>query len=120
MKKRDQYIKLVEWSEEDQCCIGSVPGWIGRCCYGEKEEEVFHDLCGIVDEWIEIYKNAGIELPDPTNRNNSGKFKSYKPSTKFKKLRGIATAKMTTDEIMSLTRTPEIQHDSQPITRIST
>ena len=48
MKERDQYIKLVEWSEEDQCYTGSVPGWIGRCCHGEKEEEVFRELCKIV------------------------------------------------------------------------
>lgn len=45
---------------------------------------------------------------------------SGKQPTKFKKLRGIATAKMSTDEIMSLTRSPEIRHDSQPITRILT
>jgi predicted HicB family RNase H-like nuclease len=74
MKKRDQYIKLVEWSEEDQCYIGSVPGWIGRCCHGEKEEDVFRELCEIVDEWIEIYQNEGIELPVPTNKKYSGKF----------------------------------------------
>ena len=74
MKEQDQYIKLVEWSEEDQCYIGSVPGWIGRCCHGEKEEDVFRELCGIVDEWIELYKNEGIELPVPTNKKYSGKF----------------------------------------------
>jgi len=74
MKERDQYIKLVEWSEEDQCYIGSVPGWIGRCCHGEEEEEVFRELCEIVDEWVKIYKNEGIELPNPTNKKYSGKF----------------------------------------------
>ena len=30
MKERDKYLKLVEWSEEDQCYVGSVPGWIGN------------------------------------------------------------------------------------------
>ncbi len=74
MKERDRYIKLVEWSDEDQCYIGSIPGWIGQCCHGENEEEVFHDICQIIDEWIEIYKNEGIELPNPTNKKYSGKF----------------------------------------------
>ena len=74
MKARDQYIKLVEWSEEDQCYIGSIPGWIGQCCHGENEEKVYHELCRIVDEWIEIYKNGGIKLPNPTNKKYSGKF----------------------------------------------
>lgn len=30
MKIADQYIKLVEWSEEDQCYVGSSPGFIGK------------------------------------------------------------------------------------------
>ena len=74
MKERDQYIKLVEWSKEDQCYIGSIPGWLGQCCHGDDEEKVYHELCQIVDEWIEIYKNEGLNLPTPTNRKYSGKF----------------------------------------------
>ena len=34
-----------------------------------------------------------VKMEDPRNRNN-----------KFKKLRGVATVRMTTDEIMALTR----------------
>jgi len=74
MKERDKYIKLVEWSEEDQCYVGSIPGWIGQCFHGEKEEKVYHELCQIVDEWIEIYKQDGLTLPNPTNRKLSGGF----------------------------------------------
>ena len=74
MKERDQYIKLVEWSEEDQSYIGSIPGWIGQCCHGQKEEKVYHELCQIVDEWIEIFKQDGLPLPNPTNKKFSGKF----------------------------------------------
>ena len=54
MKARDRYLKIVEWSDEDQCYVGSVPGWIGKCCHGDKEERVYQKLCQIVDEWIEI------------------------------------------------------------------
>ncbi len=74
MKERDQYIKLVEWSEEDQCYIGSIPGWIGQCCHGENEEAVYRELCRIIDEWIEIYKSEDIKLPNFTNKKYSGKF----------------------------------------------
>ena len=49
MKKRGRYLKIVEWSEEDQCYIGSVPGWIGNCCHGNDEEKVYRKLCQIVD-----------------------------------------------------------------------
>ncbi len=27
------------------------------------EEKVYKELCQIVDEWIEIYKNDGVKLP---------------------------------------------------------
>ena len=74
MKPRDKYLKLVVWSDKDQCYVGSVPGWIDACCHGSDEAEVYRDLCGIVDEWIEIYRKDGRPLPPPTNRNFSGKF----------------------------------------------
>ena len=74
MKKRDKYLKLVEWSEDDQCYIGSIPGWIGQCCHGDQEEKVYHELCQITDEQLEIYKNEGMSLPTPTNKKYSGKF----------------------------------------------
>ncbi len=74
MKPRDQYLKLVRWSEEDGCYIGSVPGWIGDCCRGNNEEEVYAELCRIVDEWIRISRKDKRPLPPPTNRSYSGKF----------------------------------------------
>jgi predicted HicB family RNase H-like nuclease len=74
MKDRDRYLKIVEWSEEDGCYVGSVPGWIGKCCHGDDEAEVYRELCAIVDEWIEIYQKDGRPLPPPTSRDYSGKF----------------------------------------------
>ena len=63
MNKKDYYLKIVEWSPEDQCYIGSIPGWIGRCCHGDNEQEVYSQLCRILDEWIEIYEKDNIPLP---------------------------------------------------------
>jgi predicted HicB family RNase H-like nuclease len=74
MKERDRYLKIVEWSDEDQCYVGAVPGWIGKCCHGSDEMKVYKDLCRIVDEWIAIYKKDGRPLPPPTNKKYSGKF----------------------------------------------
>jgi predicted HicB family RNase H-like nuclease len=74
MKERNQYFKLVEWSDEEQCYIGSIPGWIGQCCHGDREEKVYYELCQIVDEWIEIYKQESMPLPNSTNKKYSGKF----------------------------------------------
>ena len=75
MKERDRYLKIVEWSEEDQCYIGSVPGWIGKCYHGDNEEKVYRKLCQIVDEWIGIYAKDGRPLPPSTaGKRYSGKF----------------------------------------------
>ena len=74
MKERDRYLKIVEWSEEDGCYIGSVPGWIGKCCHGDDEMKVFQEVCEIVDEWIELYKKENRPLPPKTNKKYSGKF----------------------------------------------
>ena len=74
MKTRDKYLKLVEWSEEDKCYVGSIPGWIGKCCHSDDEMKVYTELNTILDEWIDIYNTEGRTLPDPTNKEYSGKF----------------------------------------------
>lgn len=74
MKESDRYLKIVAWSEEDGCYVGSVPGWIGPCCHGDDEAQVYEELCGVVDEWIELYKKDGRPLPPPTTKSYSGKF----------------------------------------------
>lgn len=75
MKTRDKYIKIVEWSEDDKCYVGSVPGFIGPCCHGDNEQEVYKQLCKILDEWIEIHRTDDLPLPDETaSRDYSGKF----------------------------------------------
>jgi len=63
MKDSDKYLKIVEWSEEDQCYLGSALGLIEHCCHGENELEVFTQLCVIVDEWIELLNSQHKALP---------------------------------------------------------
>jgi len=75
MKVADQYLKLVEWSEEDQCYIGSSPGFIGPCCDGKDEAKVYKELCGIVEEWVNIHQQDGLPLPKSfAAQSFSGKF----------------------------------------------
>ena len=50
MKESARYAKVVEWSEEDQCYVGSAPGLIFGGCHGNDERAVFDELCRIVDE----------------------------------------------------------------------
>lgn len=67
MKDSARYVKIVEWSEEDQCYVGSAPGLILGGCHGDDEKKVFDELCTIVDEAIELYRNDGKPLPPATS-----------------------------------------------------
>ncbi len=66
MKDSARYMKLVEWSDEDQCFVGQCPGIIGPCCHGEEETEVYAELCQIVEEWVALMTQAGKPLPPST------------------------------------------------------
>ena len=68
MKESDRYLKIVEWSEEDQKYIGSCPELFDGGCHGVNEVKVYKELCEIVDEWIEIYKKHGDPLPEPKHQ----------------------------------------------------
>ena len=66
MKDSANYVKIVEWSAEVECYIGSAPGLVYGGCHGDDETKVFEDLCQVVEESIEIYKRDGKALPPPT------------------------------------------------------
>ncbi len=70
MKETAQYVKIVEWSDEDNCFIGQCPGIIGPCCHGDDEAQVYTELCRIVEDWIETMKRDGKPLPPPTAGRN--------------------------------------------------
>jgi predicted RNase H-like HicB family nuclease len=67
MKDSARYVKIVEWSEEDQCYVGSSPGLIYGGCHGADEKEVFDHLCSVVEEAIELYRKDGKPLPPATS-----------------------------------------------------
>ena len=67
MKDSARYIKIVEWSEEDNCYVGSSPGLFWGGCHGERELDVFEELQRIVEETIELYEKEGKPLPPPTS-----------------------------------------------------
>ena len=66
MRDSARYVKLVEWSDQDRCYVGSAPGLIYGGCHGSDEKEVFGELCVIVDEAIALYRKDGKPLPAPT------------------------------------------------------
>jgi len=67
MRESARYVKIVEWSEEDQCFVGSCPGLFYGGCHGEDEKKVFEEVCQMVDESIALYHKDGKPLPPPTS-----------------------------------------------------
>ena len=67
MKEGARYVKIVEWSDEDACFVGSCPGLVYGGCHGADEVAVFEQLCAAVDEAIDLYRRDGKPLPPPTS-----------------------------------------------------
>jgi predicted RNase H-like HicB family nuclease len=55
MKPSDRYLKIVEWSEEDGCYVGTCPGLMLGGIHGDDEAAVYAELCEAVEEWIQVH-----------------------------------------------------------------
>ena len=66
MSSGTRYLKIVEWSDEDQCFVGSCPTLFFGGCHGDDEQLVFAELCDLVEETIELMQQEGKPLPPPT------------------------------------------------------
>lgn len=75
MKASHRYLKIVEWSEEDKCYVGSCPGLMLGGVHGKNEMKVYQKLCQVVEEWIKNLQKEGESLPPATAKQHySGKF----------------------------------------------
>lgn len=75
MKKlSDRYLKVVEWSEKDDCYIGTCPGLFIGGVHGKDEAKTYKELCEAVDDVIKTYDEDRQPLPEATNKEYSGKF----------------------------------------------
>ncbi len=68
-------MKVVEWSEQDNCYIGRIPGLALGGVHGKNEIKVYEKLGVLVDDWIKIHENEKIVLPPKTSgKKYSGRF----------------------------------------------
>lgn len=67
MKTGDQYHKWVEWSEEDQTYLGKCPDLISGI-HGEDPVQLYAELCMVVDELVNHFREQGRSLPPPKTR----------------------------------------------------
>ncbi len=71
MNQAAKYTKIVAWSEEDQCFIGSCPELFFGGCHGDDQQAVFAELCQIAEETVELLLGEGRPLPPPSGQNES-------------------------------------------------
>lgn len=67
MSDSTRYAKIIDWSDEDGCYMGSAPGLLYGGCHGDDERLVFEEACRVVGETIALYHNDGKPLPPPTS-----------------------------------------------------
>ncbi len=73
--KAAHYPKIVEWSEEDGCFVGTCPGLMFGGVHGQDEAKVYAELCQAVEEVIEVLETDGLPLPEALGKRAfSGKF----------------------------------------------
>lgn len=73
-KNSDDYLKIVEWSEDDHCYVGTAPGLIIGGVHGKSQKKVFGELCEAVEEAIQLLQKEGRPLPAAmANKKYSGK-----------------------------------------------
>lgn len=61
-----KYPMIVTWSEEDNCYIVSVPDLPGCMADGTTPENAVKNVQKIIDEWIDMAKELGREIPAPS------------------------------------------------------
>jgi predicted HicB family RNase H-like nuclease len=82
-----RYPRVIEWSEEDDCYVGSAPPLIGQCCHGSTETDVAKQLATIVDDLVQDVVDG--KMPEPKvaeGKTFSGKFVVRIPQALHKKI----------------------------------
>lgn len=63
MNEGARYAKVVRWSDEDGCFIGTSPGLLLGGIHGSDERKVFDELCIAVEEAVDLHRREGRPLP---------------------------------------------------------
>lgn len=67
-----QYPRIIRWSDEDHCYIGTLPDICGDCCDAPTAAEVATQLDTIAEDWVETLLTEGLPLPDPKSALTTG------------------------------------------------
>lgn len=63
-----KYEVIIYWSEEDKCFLAEVPELSGCMADGDSYEEALKNAELVMQEWIEVAKSLGREIPKPKGK----------------------------------------------------
>lgn len=82
-----RFPRLIEWSDDDGCFVGSAPPLVGQCCHGKTEADVATQLAVIVANLMQDVLDGKMPLPKgEAGKTYSGKFVVRIPTALHKKI----------------------------------
>ena len=63
--RASMYTRIIRWSREDGCYVGSLPEICGNCCHGDTVEEVCRQLDDIAEDWVGMEEQGVLSLAEP-------------------------------------------------------
>lgn len=64
--EEQKYLIFIQWSDEDQGFVTSVPDLPGCMSFGETKEQALTNTYDAIHAWIEVAREFGREVPRPT------------------------------------------------------
>jgi len=85
-----RYPVYMRWSEEDHAYLAEIPDLPGCIADGETPEEAVKALEEVANEWLQVAREEGRPIPDPTRDEASGKFVVRLPKSLHRRLQLLA------------------------------
>jgi predicted RNase H-like HicB family nuclease len=63
-----KYEIIIYWSNENNAFIAEIPELKGCVAHGETDEEALKNIKFVANEWLQIAKEEGWEIPTPKGR----------------------------------------------------
>ena len=62
------YPIVIFWSDEDHAWLADIPDLQGCTADGETPEEALHEVLIVKRLWLEVAREDGVDLPEPSHR----------------------------------------------------
>ncbi len=68
VKSKYRYEVVIYWSTQDQAFVAEVPELPGCAADGQTYQAAIAQVETVIDEWIEIARGLGRDIPQPRGR----------------------------------------------------